>query len=490
MTIAEKVIKPTKAGVFRTVFLYTGQGESTLLVIPTGSDINDYMYVLVDCDRDKEPNEIDIVDLLKDLFSESGELSVFINTHPHNDHIGGIKEVYNEIGFSEVWHSNHKAGGKHKEKYEDFTYVIKKAGKNNEYFLLGTNALNKVRKSDDTAITKKLGLIDYQILSPSKYLCEDIEEGTADERNRRIHEQCGVIKFIYGKEAKSILITGDSDKEAWKEHITDYHKEILPSYVLSASHHGSRTFFKENQEDEDVYESHIELIKPTYVIISAPKQEDSPHGHPHDDAVELYKKHVDEDKILHLGANAESVIVDIDSDGNIEIKIDKELVENYGKSDDSDDNKDEPSEFNPEKHKAKVNTPATRDLGEQFLSDFGISENLKYTVRIDAKVNQTGFRVFLLRESKFPLKKKVSLDFIITHCNVPGNYEIKWKIKNTGQEATSLRALRGEIVDDAGTQTRYERTLYRGSHYVECYIIKEGVCVAKDYIDVPIGGFN
>lgn len=341
MTIAEKIIKPNQAGIFRTVFLYTGQGESTLLVIPTGSTVDDYMYVLVDCDRDKEPNEIDLVALMKDLFSKSGKLSTFINTHPHNDHIGGIKEVYDEIGFSEVWHSKHKAGGRHKEKYEDFTYVIKKVGNSNEYFLRGTDDLNKIRKSDDTKVAKKLGLIDYQVLSPAKHLCDDIEDGTADERDRRIHEQCGVIKFTYGKDAKSIMITGDSDKEAWKEYITDHHKENLPSYVLSASHHGSRTFFKENKEDEDVYEDHIEAIKPTYIVISAPKQEDSPHGHPHDDAIELYKKHVDEANILHLGDNTESVIIDIDADGNIEIKTDKELVEEYGKSDDGNSSKNE-----------------------------------------------------------------------------------------------------------------------------------------------------
>lgn len=341
MTVAEKIIKPTVAGIFRTVFLYTGQGESTLLVIPTGLTIKDYIYVLIDCDRDKEENEIDLVALFKDLFKTSGELSTFINTHPHNDHIGGIKEVYEEIGFKEVWHSNHKAGGKHKEKYEDFTYVVKEVGKTNEYFLKGTNDLNKIRKSDDEEIVKKLGLIDYQVLSPAEYLDKDIAEGDADERDARIHEQCGVIKFTYGKEAKSILITGDSDKEAWKEHITEYHKKNLPSYVLSASHHGSRTFFKYNEEDKDVYEAHIEAIKPTCLVVSAPKQKDSPHGHPHEDAVELYKKYVDEDNFLHLGANLESVIVDIDDEGNIDVRTDKELVEEYGKSnDDGDDNDD------------------------------------------------------------------------------------------------------------------------------------------------------
>lgn len=42
MTVAEKIIKPNKPGIFRTIFLYTGQGESTLLVIPTGTTVEDY----------------------------------------------------------------------------------------------------------------------------------------------------------------------------------------------------------------------------------------------------------------------------------------------------------------------------------------------------------------------------------------------------------------------------------------------------------------
>lgn len=335
-TVAEKIIKPSKSRIFRTVFLYTGQGESTLLVIPTGPNVTDYKYVLLDSDRDKEPNEIDLVDLFKDLFKSSGELSVFINTHPHNDHIGGIKDVYDDIGFSEVWHSNHKPGPKHKDKYEGLKYVIEKVGKSNEYFLLGTRDLNKIRTSSEKEVIKKLGNVDFQVLSPAEHLCDDINEENQDTRDRRIHEQCGVIKFTYGKDPKSIMFTGDSDKTAWKDHITDYHKKSLAAIVLSASHHGSRTFFKESEEDEDVYETHIEEIKPTYLIISAPRQEDSPHGHPHDDAMDLYKKHVEEDGIFHLGSKPYSVIVDIDEDGNITVDTDEELIEAYGKKDEEE----------------------------------------------------------------------------------------------------------------------------------------------------------
>ncbi|MBS1773952.1 MAG: hypothetical protein JST82_13930 [Bacteroidetes bacterium] len=335
MTTAEKIIKPTKAKVFRTIFLYTGQGESTLMVIPTGDGKDDYIYVLLDSDLDKEPNEIDLVAMFKDLFKNSGELSTFINTHPHKDHMGGIKTIYDDIGFKELWHSNHTPGGEHDSAYKDFKYVLKKVGKENEYHLLATKKKNTIDKTDGTAITKKLGLIEYQVLSPAEYLCDEIDEADANERNNRIHEQCGVMKFTYGSTAKSIIITGDSDKCAWKDHITETHKADLPADVLSASHHGSRSFFKTSEDDNDVYEDHIEEISPDYVIISAPKQKDSPHDHPHDDAMKLYKKHVkDEENVLHLGSKPYSVIVDIDDKGNIDVTTDAELIEAYGNKDD------------------------------------------------------------------------------------------------------------------------------------------------------------
>ena len=118
------------------------------------------------------------------------------------------------------------------------------------------------------------------------------------------------------------------------------------------SHHGSRTFFKNDEKDEEVYEEHIEEIAPDHLIISAPKQSESPHKHPHDDALELYMNHVDEDNIYHLGKNRECVIVDISSDGKMEIKFDKDLVKEYGF--DSDDGNGE------DKKESTVVFPGTR----------------------------------------------------------------------------------------------------------------------------------
>ena len=113
-----------------------------------------------------------------------------------------------------------------------------------------------------------------------------------------------------------------------------------------------------------------------------------------------------------------------------------------------------------------------------------------YSVSLDADITkQDGFRDstlinFLLR--KLPIQKNKKLLFRAKH-NVPQPYDMKWKIRNFGDEAQRANALRGEIYDDLGNETRQESTLYYGEHYVECYIIKDNKCVGLGRILVPIG---
>jgi hypothetical protein len=53
-------------------------------------------------------------------------------------------------------------------------------------------------------------------------------------------------------------------------------------------------------------------------------------------------------------------------------------------------------------------------------------------------------------------------------------------VRNGGDEANQVGQLRGEITKDARSRTRTESTSYRGSHYVECYVVKDATCVAAD----------
>lgn len=65
--------------------------------------------------------------------------------------------------------------------------------------------------------------------------------------------------------------------------------------------------------------------------------------------------------------------------------------------------------------------------------------------------------------------------------NVSGPYELYWKVRNGGEETRAANALRGEISKDQGNLRRKEEsTLYRGTHYVECYVVQNGIVVAKD----------
>lgn len=131
---------------------------------------------------------------------------------------------------------------------------------------------------------------------------------------------------------------------------------------------------------------------------------------------------------------------------------------------------------------------------EEFLDrDYGIpfAINPLYNVRVDVLINQDGWRSNMWMLSNFKLKgwritKNAKLIFSVVENNVPYPYQVKWKVRNFGEEAKGIDKLRGEISDDAGQEKKTENTLYHGEHYVECYIIKDNKCVATGSVFVPI----
>ncbi|WPO78203.1 SMODS domain-containing nucleotidyltransferase [Flavobacterium sp. KACC 22761] len=122
---------------------------------------------------------------------------------------------------------------------------------------------------------------------------------------------------------------------------------------------------------------------------------------------------------------------------------------------------------------------------EEYIED-RYPMNISYKLRIDCQVTQAGFRTELLRAVKF-LRKNKELVFFITDTDVPAPYVVLWKVKNEGEVARRKNCLRGQIIDsNRGTDKRKENSNFEGAHFVECYIIKNGFCVARDRIDVPI----
>ncbi|MEK7757210.1 MAG: hypothetical protein AAB385_08360 [Planctomycetota bacterium] len=125
---------------------------------------------------------------------------------------------------------------------------------------------------------------------------------------------------------------------------------------------------------------------------------------------------------------------------------------------------------------------------EEFIED-RYPIDIRHTLKIDCEFKQNGFREHFLTEMlarAIPLLANKKLTFSITRNTVPWPYQIKWKVLNRGEEAQKRDMIRGEIVDDKGHNGKTETTNFRGDHVVECYVIKDGVVVAKDRIHVPI----
>ncbi len=65
---------------------------------------------------------------------------------------------------------------------------------------------------------------------------------------------------------------------------------------------------------------------------------------------------------------------------------------------------------------------------------------------------------------------------------VPEPYEVWWQVVNNGQEASFHGNLRGgfnQEISGAEGLTHNETSLYKGTHTIECFIVKNGVCMAK-----------
>ncbi|KAA3624127.1 MAG: nucleotidyltransferase [Flavobacterium sp.] len=126
---------------------------------------------------------------------------------------------------------------------------------------------------------------------------------------------------------------------------------------------------------------------------------------------------------------------------------------------------------------------------EEFIEE-RFPVNIQYKLKINCRVQQDGFRERLLRDllkEVYILRRNHSLTFYIERNDVPGPYKVFWKVRNRGVKA-KLHGVRGQIVPDAGNETKVERSSFYGPHFVECYIVKNDVCVARARMDVPISG--
>jgi hypothetical protein len=109
-------------------------------------------------------------------------------------------------------------------------------------------------------------------------------------------------------------------------------------------------------------------------------------------------------------------------------------------------------------------------------------KDIKGTVSIvEAAYLRNGFRWQEYRSGGNAIPKHSSIEFV-AKTSVAEPYEVWWQVVNTGDDARKAGGMRGNFNEGSVNRGRLERkesTLYRGSHTIECFIIKSGYCVAS-----------
>lgn len=207
-------------------FLNIGQGDSILLE-------SEDEFVLVDAgERDYGKTVLDYIEN-----RGADELKYVIATHPHSDHIGGMRTVLNDIDAENFITTETDCS----------TYTW-------------TKLLNVVDKQNINYIdavpgdSYRFGEASFTILAP----LSDQYDGYNDY-SVVVKVTCGDISF---------LLTGDAEKTSEYEMVES--GEDLKADVLKCGHHGSST---------STTAKFLKAVDPAYAVISCGKNNE--YGHPH-----------------------------------------------------------------------------------------------------------------------------------------------------------------------------------------------------------------
>lgn len=219
-------------------YMDVGQGDAAYIKV-NGNDI------LIDAGP--RSNSKELLEQLKAKNIDNFEL--VIATHPHEDHIGGMVDVFKEYEVKAFYSPKITHTTK---TYENLVKAVKNEG-------LKTKELKSGMVIDLGEGAK------FDVFTPQKSEYEELNDYSP------------IMKLSFGD--TSYLFTGDAEKLAEEEALAKY-KTSLDSDVIKFGHHGS------SSSSSDAF---IEAVSPKYGIISCAK--DNKYGHPHRETLDIIKKY-------------------------------------------------------------------------------------------------------------------------------------------------------------------------------------------------------
>lgn len=237
------------------VYLNAGQGDATIVRLPNGK------VMVIDCNIDNSPENI--TEYLKNAGVK--KIDYLVITHPHYDHMSGMKEVADNFEVGEVWTTRFRRTKESEtpesyEKFKEYHAQLKRL--NNK----GTKIIIPSAKNEPVV---EEGKMKIKVLGPSY---------SSQGKNEDIHEESMALQIKFGK--TSLVFTGDTPNNGLDRIKTHYN--VKNTTVWHASHHGS----KEGANEEVLREAN-----PKYTVI--PVGKGNYHGHPHAEAKKIYGKYTE-----------------------------------------------------------------------------------------------------------------------------------------------------------------------------------------------------
>jgi len=260
----------------KVYFLDVGQADSILI------QINNDENILIDGGNNADGK--DIVSYLKYL--NVTNIDTIIATHPHEDHIGGLDDIIDNIETDKIYMPYiNDVDVPTTITYEDFLMSVM----DNELIVYQAENGQVIYENDD---------IKLEIISPTEVKSGDLN-------------RYSIVTKLQFKDT-SFIFAGDATNDVNQYIMDNYDDDFIDVDVLKLGHHGSYT------------SSNMEWIKktsPTYGIVMCGK--DNQYGHPHKEPVDILNKN--NSNIYRTDLNGTILI---ESDGK-NLYIDTKLTGDY-----------------------------------------------------------------------------------------------------------------------------------------------------------------
>lgn len=232
-------LAPMTNGTMAVNYIDVGQGDATLIRV-NGKNL------LIDAGPNKSSDQL--VSYIKNLGVTT--IDYVIATHPHEDHIGGMDEIFYEFEIKnflapKVEHTT--------KTFEKMMTVVSNEGLKPIQLKAGSG--DKIDLGDGTSV---------EVFSPVQDKYDDLNDYSP------------IMKISFGD--TSFIFTGDAEKLVEKEVINS--GVNLDSDVLKIGHHGSTTSSSEE---------FIKLVEPSIAVIPVGVGND--YGHPHKETLDLLNKY-------------------------------------------------------------------------------------------------------------------------------------------------------------------------------------------------------